>query len=137
MTSQTPVKVYVGCALTEAPEAFKSDVEAFKIRLREKGYEVFDFVGLVAGTALDVYEWDMGHCVGECDIFIGICDFPSIGLGFETNQALRLGKPILLVAHQNAKVTRLVLGAAEAEPSIRFERYSKLDEILPLVTAMR
>ena len=127
-------KIYVGCALTDAPEQFKTSVEDFKNALKKMGYEVFDFVGLTAGTALDVYRWDIDHCVKDCDVFIGICDFPSIGLGFETNQALRLGKSILLVAHEGSKVTRLVLGAAEAEPTIRFERYSELKtDIMPHV----
>lgn len=129
----TTIKLYVGCALTDAPEDFKQSVEDFKGLLREAGYEVFDFVGLVAGTVRDVYDWNIQHCVGECDAFIGICDFPSIGLGFETSQALTQEKPILLVAHNDTKVTRMVLGAAEAEPTLSFERYNTLEEVLPLV----
>lgn len=132
----TPTKLYVGCALTNAPEEFKQTVEDFKVSLREAGYEVFDFVGLVAGTARDVYDWDIQHCVGECDAFIGICDFPAIGLGFETSRALTLGKPVLLVAHKDTKVTRLILGAAEAEPTLTFERYTTLKDVLPLVDTL-
>jgi len=49
-------KIYVGCALTGAPAAFVGMVEMLKLKLREAGHEVADFVGLVNGTAQDVYE---------------------------------------------------------------------------------
>jgi hypothetical protein len=130
-------RLYVGCSLTHAPEKFKAKVEDFKAVLRQKGYEVFDFVGLVAGTPRDVYAWDIGHCVGECDGFIGICDEASIGLGWELCEAVRLGKPCLAVAHSDSKVTRLVLGAAEVEPNLRFETYDDLaKDISPLVDGL-
>lgn len=127
------VKLYVGCSLSWAPEPFKLEVETFKVALRNKGYEVFDFVGLVSGTPEDVYKWDIGHCVRDCDVFIGICDEPSIGLGWELCEAVRLGKPVLALAHRDAKVTRLVLGAAEVEGNLRFERYEKLEDMHGLV----
>jgi nucleoside 2-deoxyribosyltransferase len=132
----THAKIYVGCSLTKAPEDFKAQVEAFKDTLRGEGYEVFDFVGLVNGTPASVYNWDIGHCVRDCDIFVAICDEPSIGLGYELCEALRLGKPVLAVAHADAKVTRLVLGAAEVEEKLRFERYEQLIDVLPLINGL-
>lgn len=129
-------KIYVGCALTEASDSFKSCVEAFKELLRKQGYEVFDFVGLVTGTPADVYNWDIGHCIADCDAFIAICDLPSIGLGYELCEALRLGKPVLAVAHTDARVTRLVQGAAEVEPDLQFVRYDALSDLLPLVAEL-
>lgn len=126
-------KLYVGCSLSHATEEFKNSVEEFKRDLRREGYEVFDFVGLVNGTASDVYKWDLQHCVGECDAFVAICDEPSIGLGWELATAQQLGKSILALAHTDAKVTRLLLGAAEQEPNVRFERYAQLKDAIPLV----
>jgi nucleoside 2-deoxyribosyltransferase len=126
-------KLYVGCSLTQASEPFKESVERFKAALRENGYEVFDFVGLVNGTEEDVYNWDIGHCVKDCDALIAICDEPSIGLGWEMATAVRLGKPVLALAHQTAKVTRLVLGAAVAESNLEFVRYEDLNEAVSLV----
>ncbi|EDK72336.1 hypothetical protein TM7_0539 [candidate division TM7 genomosp. GTL1] len=137
MRPRKQMRAYVGCSLTQAPKVFKANVEAFKADLRKNGYEVLDFVGLEAGTALDVYRWDLEHCVGSCDVFIGICDLPSLGLGFEINQAIHLGKPTLLVAHEDAKVTRMVLGTAEAERYVSFERYSSLTDVLTLVQRLR
>lgn len=123
-------KLYVGCGLTNAPEEFKESVETMKIQLKER-YDVFDFVGLVAGTSEDVYKWDIEHCVADCDMFIGVCDYPSIGLGWELNEAVSLGKPTLGVAHQDSLVTRLLLGAAGLKPNFEFTRYHNLVEDVP------
>jgi hypothetical protein len=71
--------------------------------------------------------------VGDCDALIAICDHPSIGLGYEMNEAIRLKKPVLAIAQEDAGVTRLVLGAAEVEPNLRFERYASLADAVTLV----
>jgi hypothetical protein len=123
---KTIKSLYVGCSLTGASEEFKTSVEEFKQALRDGGYEVFDFVGLIDGTSKDVYDWDIGHCVANCDALIGICDFPSIGLGYELNEAVNLKKPVLSIAHENSLVTRLILGAAEVVPRFEVLRYSDI-----------
>ena len=136
-TTERKAQLYVGCSLTTAPEEFKSAVERLKGVLREQGYGVFDFVGLVNGTPKDVYEYDIGHCVQNCDAFIAICDEPSLGLGWELGRATDLGKPVLAVAHRDSKITRLVLGAAEVEPNLQFARYDDLArDVPPLIGAM-
>ena len=124
-------KLYVGCSLSHASEAFKASVEELKEALRDRGYEVFNFLGLVDGTERDVYELDIQHNVAECDALIAICDEPSIGLGWEMAVAAKLNKKVLAVAHTDAKVTRLVLGAAEVEPHMRFGRYDNLVADVP------
>lgn len=125
------LRIYVGCALTQAPGEFRESVESFKNGLREH-YEVFDFVGLVDGTAGDVYRWDIKRCVATCDLFIAICDLSSIGLGWELGMAVEeLKKPVLAVAHEESSVTRLVLGAPEDNPHFTFERYNDLVADLP------
>jgi hypothetical protein len=129
--ASSKIKLYVGCALTNAPEEFKEQVEQFKHALRAEGYEVFDFVGLVSGTAADVYNWDIKHCVANCQALIAICDFPSIGLGYEMNEAIRLKKPVLALAHKESRVTRLIHGAAEAESNFHLERYETLNGAVP------
>jgi nucleoside 2-deoxyribosyltransferase len=127
-------KLYVGCSLTGASEKFKNSIEKLKDDLRAEGYEVFDFVGLVSGTPADVYNWDIGHCVRDCDALVGICDFPSIGLGYELSVATALKKPVLAIAQKDSLVTRLVLGAAAVEPNFRFERYTQIGkDVTPLV----
>ncbi len=126
-------RLYVGCSLARADEEFRQNVENLKDQIRKNGYEVFDFVGLVKGTPRDVYEWDMGHCVKDCDVFLAICDEPSIGLGMEIGEAIRLGKPVLGVANKNSVVTRMVDGAAEVEPNFTFLRYDNFMRDVPVM----
>ena len=131
------MKLYVGCSLTHASEDFKLGVENFKAALRREGHEVFDFVGLVNGSEREVYEWDIKHCVGECEALVVVCDEPSIGLGYEMCEGVRLGKPVIAVAHKDSKVTRLVLGAAEVEDNLQFVRYEDITtDILPIVNKL-
>ena len=131
--AQEQIKIYVGCALSKAPQEFVHNVESFKASLREKGYYVYDFVGTVKGTARDVYSWDIMYCVYNCDIFVAICDEPSIGLGWELAEATRFRKPILAAAHKDARVTRMISGAAESEPNMQFMRYSEMLDLMPSI----
>jgi len=133
---ETGAKLYVGCSLTHAPEQFREGVQTFKNVLRGQGHELFDFIGLVDGTDEDVYRWDIGHCVRDCDMFVAICDYPSTGLGWEMCEATRLNKPVLALAHEQSCITRLVLGAAATEPNVIFERYATLLDAVPQVSYM-
>ena len=91
-----------------------------------------DFVGLTAGTARDVYQWDIGRCVATCDAFIAICDFPSLGLGYELATAVeKLRKPTLALAQNDAKISRLILGIES--PHYRFTRYAMTTEIPKII----
>lgn len=134
--SEVGPEVYVGCSLTHAPEEFKISVEGLKQVLREdRGYQVSDFLGLVEGTANDVYRWDIHKCVAECDFFLGICDYQSTGLGYELGAAVeKYHKPTLAVAHENAHVTRLVQGVDSL--NYKFRRYKDMMEIPDYVAEM-
>ncbi len=123
-------KLYVGCALSLAPEPFKNEVEQLKERLR-KDWDVMEFLGLVDGTEVDVYETDIILNVGNCDAFIGICDEPSLGLGWEMSRATVLEKPTLAVAHVGSRVTRLVLGAPAFNPTMTFRQYEDMVADVP------
>jgi hypothetical protein len=129
--SDPPVKIYVGCSLTQAPEAFTTAVETLKAQLKTD-YEVFDFLGLVKGTPTDVYHWDIDHCIGECDLFVALCDYPAIGLGYEMGVAVeKLLKPVLALAHTNTHVSRMLSGIDA--PHYTFERYNSLEDVPALI----
>jgi hypothetical protein len=120
--------IYVGCSLTQAPVEFRDAVERLKVELK-KEFEVLDFLGLVAGEAVDVYRYDIGHCVGTCELFVAICDYPSIGLGYEMATAIeKHGKRVLAVAHRDAKISRLVLGIDK--PKYLFRQYDNLLDVV-------
>lgn len=128
--------LYIGCALTHAPETFRAEVGALKDSLRPY-YDVFDFVGLEDGTDRDVYNWDIKRCTTEADLFVGIHGFPGDGLGYELGYRVEaLRKPALSVAHRDAKVSRLVTGIEGPEnPHFSFKRYNSLMGEVPLFIA--
>lgn len=108
-------KAYVACALTYVPGERKTEFEQLlalvKRVLRERGYEILEFVGLTGGTPQDVYHHDIHECVGRADILVALCDYPGTGLGYELCYAVEVRKiPVLAVAHTSSLVTRLVLG---------------------------
>ena len=123
------MKIYVAASLTHATEEFKVRIEDFKKILRSK-YEVLDFLGLINGTAYDVYRHDT-DCVKLCDLLIADVSYPAFGVGFEVSLALALGKNVLAVAENKAKLSRMILG--NDNPKYKLVRYKKIDEILNLI----
>ncbi len=124
-------KLYVGCSLTHSPQDFKDLVLNLKEKLRAD-YEVFEFLGLEKGTAVDVYKEDIGICVARCDFFVAICDHASLGLGYEMGTALeKYSKPTLGLAHEDSNVGRLVLGIDH--PMYTFKRYKTSEDIISLI----
>lgn len=122
-------KIYIACSLTHAPAEFKAAVETLKENLR-KEYEILDFIGLVNGTAQDVFEWDL-NCVRICDLLVADCTYPALGVGMEIGTALAINKKTLIIAHKDAKVTRIVLGITH--PQFTFKRYDDLEEVVNFV----
>lgn len=120
--------LYVGCALSHAPKEFCQGVESVKADLRQRGYNILDFVVDESATPEEVFEWDL-NCVESCDAMLAIADYPSQGLGWEMATATRLGKPTLAVAEIGRKVTRFTIGAAGVLPSFEFERYRYIKEV--------
>lgn len=118
------MKLYVGCALRNAPQTFKDSVEVLKQNL-EKDFEVLKFLG-DKGTAQEVFRYDI-DCVLDSDAVLAVCDFPSLGLGFEIATALANGKRVLGVAQTDADVSRMILGIDS--PLFSFERYTSLSDV--------
>jgi hypothetical protein len=125
------MRLYVGCSLTHASEEFKQRIDNLKDALR-KDFEVLNFLGLVEGTPQDVYQWDIHNCVASCDLFLAVCDFPSLGLGYEMGTAVeKLSKPTLAVAQEESKVGRFFLGIQQ--PHYSFMRYKNIEDIPALI----
>lgn len=124
------VRLYVGCGLTHASPGFVSDVERLKNQLRRRpGLELLDFVGLGDDrmTPRQVWEHDIGGCVEQADAMLAVCDEASIGLGIEMGIAIRRGIPVLGVALEGRRVTRLVLDPTAI--NYQFRCYRSFEEI--------
>jgi short-subunit dehydrogenase len=60
---------------------------------------------------------------------VAICDFASLGLGYELASAVeKYHKPVIAAAKTDEKITRLVQGIDS--PDFRFVRYDSLDELV-------
>lgn len=123
------MKIYLAHSLTQAPEDFKAKMQNFREQLKTQ-YEVLEFLGLVAGTAEDVFLHDV-QCVTDCDLLLAEVSYPAIGLGFEIATALQLNKRVLAVAQNEANVSRLVLGIQSK--NYQFHRYQNLAEVFKLI----
>ncbi len=126
-----PLKLYVSCALTEAPPEFRALVGELKKILKtektsnqEPVYEVLEFLGLTTGTPRDVYTHDIINSVGACNLVLAICDHPSTGLGWELCEVVKTRKvPVLGVVRQEKKLNRFLEGVAEYHDNFTIERY--------------
>lgn len=123
------MKIYLAHSLTQAPEGFKTEMLEFREKLKTQ-YEVLEYLGLIDGTAEEVYAHDI-KCVTDCDLLLAEISYPAIGLGFEIATALQLNKKVLAVAKETAKVSRLILGVNHS--NYRFYRYNQTEEILNLI----
>lgn len=131
-------KLYVGCSLTLLPphkkEVFLQMITEIKKGLG-KNFEVLEFKGMGdIGTAnpltpKQVYEWDIRECVMKADCMLAICDFPSLGLGYEMATAVeKMNISVLAVAHKDAVVGRIIRGIDHEK--FKFEYYNDTKEII-------
>src|SRR3989344_5817513 len=122
-------KLYIGCSLTLLPldkkDAFLSMIKEMKQELG-KSFEILEFLGIGdigsarEYTSQEIYDWDIKNCVMKMDCMLAICDYPSLGLGYEMATAIeKRGIPVLAVAHKDAIVGRIIRGIDH----INFEFY--------------
>ena len=125
--------VYIGMALTNAPKDFVDEFypELCSALEATGNIEIIKFLGLEAGEPLSVHKYDTG-CIASADLMVGICDYPSTGLGMEIMHRHNLKKPLLLFSHKDATITRMVIGFAQNEdlPCIK---YKTVDDIVDQV----
>ncbi len=131
-------KLYIACALTNLEDdkrnIFLSNIESLKNSFRED-FEVLEFLGVDDRgtqhpfTPKEIYEHAIKKCIEQADYVVAICDYPSIGLGYELGVAIeKRGIPVLAFAHKESLVTRLVIGIEHE--NFAFARYSSLDDIV-------
>ncbi len=124
----TQKKIYVWCALTHASPEFREEIRGFKDSLRSMCH-VLDYTGVIDSgtiTAEDIYQHDR-WCVIDCDVFVAECSYPSTGLGYEIATAVEHHKKILLIAREDAVVTRMILGIPPEKAE--FFRYQTIEQV--------
>lgn len=78
-------------------------------------------------TPVDVYERD-AKWVRECDVLIAEVGVPSHGVGYEIGYALNAGKPVLCLAQNGRRVSKMITGNSALE----MKTYSTLEEAITL-----
>lgn len=76
-------------------------------------------------TPKDVYERDV-KWVRECDALIAEVGVPSHGVGYEIGYALSVGKPVLCLAQEGRRVSKMITGNS----AVQMMTYTTLDEAL-------
>lgn len=124
------MRVYLACAMTNRERDVRPVAELLRA-LAEAGHEVLTphVVGEVEhspdGSLSDaeLAARDLAW-LGQADCLIAEVSTPSHGVGIEVATAVRLGKPVLAIAHRLARVSRLLAGL----PGVRLERYTDAAE---------
>ncbi len=133
--------IYVGMALTDAPEEFRTIFhDELKSKLREiPGVKVLDFFwvsnGPIAGDDIEVYNLDESHSQ-NADLFVAVLDHPSIGLGMEIMIRHFAKKPALLLAKEGKRISRMPLGYIK-KFGIPRARYESVNDIVSKVLVMK
>ena len=125
-------KLYVGCALNNAPLAFQKKVDALKKSLVET-FEILEFIGSGEMSDGETVLHDLKQ-VERCDLMLGIADLASTGLGSELTHAGWLKRPTLIVAQAGAQVSRFVPGLPAKFESLVFQRYETWNDIEKLIS---
>lgn len=100
-----------------------------------KSFEILEFLGVgdigsaKPYTPQEIYDYDIRKCVMKADCMLAICDYPSIGLGYEMATAIeKIGIPVLAVAHKDAIVGRLIRGIDHK--NFNFLYYNSVNKII-------
>jgi hypothetical protein len=129
------MKIYIGCALTHSPYKYREYITKLIDRISSiNGVELLRFhsnpLALGGGEHADVYLQDIHQCIMKADAMIADCTYPSTGLGWEIGAIVEARKkPVLAMAKEGAKVTRLLLGAeCDKNPLFNFKYYKSEEE---------
>ena len=130
--------LYIGCSLTHLPvdkkESFMKLIGDIKKEL-SKSFNILEFKGmedLLTDQPLsprDIYEFDIRECVLKADCMLAICDYPSLGVGYEMATAIeKQGIPVLAMAHRDQVVGRIIRGIDHK--NFHFEYYDSFNDII-------
>lgn len=124
--------VYLGCALTHAPETFLNDITYIRQQL-DPYADVLDFLGLHHPNIGDAFQYDI-NCVRRADLLVANMTYPSLGLGMEFGVAVETRKPIVTLADDKIAPERL-LAWGYWDPLHFKLRYKTPDEAAQFVIA--
>ncbi len=131
-------KVYLGCALHNAPEEYRASIEILQdlietfpetelLKFKSKPTELGDF------TSKEIYEYDR-EMVSSADIMIAEASNPSLGLGMETMIAIQREIPVHIIHHEDAKVSKMMRGTADIHDFVQLYTYKDNEDLQEIIT---
>jgi hypothetical protein len=128
------LKIYVACALTHVPSEQKSTFTSLlndvKRELREKGYEVIDFLSAIKENPgpEEVYSYDI-ECLKVADCMLALGDYPGTGLGYEICYTTELRKiPTMVGVTNSNNISKLLKGISHKQ--YKFITFSTPQELV-------
>lgn len=131
------MRVYLACAMTN-PHRDTTAVEEVLRALTASGHEVLTphVVGEVEQASdhllsdRELAQRDLAW-LSQADCLVAEVSTPSHGVGIEVMAAVSLGKPVLAMAREEVRVSRLLVGL----PGLTLARYSSPTQAVALVRA--
>lgn len=124
------MNIYFACSITGGRE-FESVYQTMVAALGADGHQIPTFglaqPGVTEEAVLEphfVYERDT-FWIRACDVLVAEVSVPSHGVGYEIAYALGQGKPVLCLALQGRRVSKMITG--NADPLLRVEFYSTVE----------
>jgi len=126
------MNIYFACSITGGRE-LESFYQQFVAALEADGHviptshlaQAEAMEGERALTPGDVYERDV-KWIRECDALIAEVGVPSHGVGYEIGYALNAGKPVLCLAQEGRRISKMITG----NPSLEMRTYSTYEEAI-------
>ena len=122
------MNIYFACSITGGRE-FEPVYQVLMDALLADGHEiptshladstVVDLEGRVSPR--EVYDRDV-NWIAAADLLIAEVSVPSHGVGYEIGHALGLGKPVLCLAQQGRKVSKMITG--NPHPGLQLQTYA-------------
>ena len=126
---------YIGGPLTDLPVEIQSEIKAFYSQLGEVFFGVMGQRAFVPHEHCDPIA--MGHLTPPevdaierpqiCErtsLFVAVDLFPSTGMGIEVEMAYRSGVPIVILANEGKRISRLFNGNPGIADVLRYTSYS-------------
>ncbi len=121
------MNIYFACSITGGRE-YEAIYQALMAALLADGHQIptahladSDVTALEAQVSpTDVYARDVAW-IQAADALVAEVSVPSHGVGYEVGYALNAGKPVLCLAHEGRKVSKMITG--NPHPQLQTKRY--------------
>lgn len=126
-------KVYIGCALTQAPKEFLDFIFGLREKIKTLGFEILEFAWITGPREdVNVYDFDVKNVDGA-DYFFAFCDYPSIGLGIEIERAMNTKTPTFAFHKKGTNISKIVSDSLISNGMNKPFEYESEEDVLNII----